>query len=178
MRIFVLVLFFLLIVESSHAEQRLWDIQLGDPCDKIEETEKQLGSLELSVDPEEGVSKYSGTYDGMNAAILYRCVKGLLVEQRIIVTGISLDEAKRFSSDQQIKLAERFGEPVHNGLDLNFWEILFFGFMGADLDYLTRVIVWGRAMHDAMLLIEEVGKNLWQITISQGSSKSEYILNS
>lgn len=178
MKIFVLVLFSLLIVEHTHAEQRLWDIRLGDPCDNIAETESQLGSLKLSIDTEEGISKFSGTHDGMNAIIVYRCVKGLLVEQRIIVAGISLDEANQFANEQQIKLAERFGDPIHNGLDLSFWKKLFFGFMGADLDYLTRVIVWGRAKHDAMLLIKDVGTNLWQITISQGSSKTEYILNS
>ena len=178
LKISVLVLFSFLIVESIHAEQRLWDIRLGDPCGNIAETESQLGSLKLSTDTEEGISRFSGTHDGMNATIVYRCVKELLVEQRIIVTGISLDEANRFANEQQIKLADRFGKPIHNGLDLNFWKKLFFGFMGADLDYLTRVIVWGRAKHDAMLLIEDVGTNLWQITISQGSSKSEYVLNS
>jgi hypothetical protein len=178
MKIFILVLFSLLIAESTHAEQRLWDIRLGDSCDKMIETESQLGSIESSIDTDEEIRKFSGIHDGINATIVYRCTKGLLVEQRIIVTGFSLEEAKRFAIEQKIKLAERFGDPIHNGLDLSFWKKLFFGFVGADLDYLTRVIIWGRAKQDAMLLIKETGGNFWQIIISQGSSKSEYILNS
>jgi len=50
--------------------------------------------------------------------------------------------------------------------------------MGADLDYLTIVVVWGRAKEDAMLMVRETETKKWQVTISQGSSKVEYILNS
>jgi len=46
--------------------------------------------------------------------------------------------------------------------------------MGADLDYLTIVVVWGRAKEDAMLMVRETETKKWQVTISQGSSKVEY----
>ena len=53
-----------------------------------------------------------------------------------------------------------------------------FGILGADLDYLTSVVVWGREKEDVMLLVRETEEKLWVVIISQGSSKMEYILNS
>ena len=53
-----------------------------------------------------------------------------------------------------------------------------FGFLGADLDYLNSVVVWGKAKEDVMLLVRETEDKRWEVTISQGSSKTEYILNS
>lgn len=178
MKLFIFILLSSLIVEAIYAEQRLWDIRPGFPCDKIPETEKRLGSLELSVHDGKGISQYAGTQGGKKATIEYRCDKGRLAEQVIIITITSRDEANRIANAQKIKLAERLGNPIHDGLDLSIWKKLYFGFMGADLDYLTSVVVWGRKKEDAMLLIMESGTNLWEIYISQGSSKSEYIFNS
>ena len=177
MRIIIFIILSSLIVEVIYAEQRLWDIRPGFPCDQIPETEKRLGSLELSVHDGKGISKYTGIQGGKKATIVYRCDKGRLAEQLIIITITSRDEASRFANEQKIKLAERLGDPIHDGLDLSIWKRLYFGFMGADLDYLTSVVVWGRAKEDIMLLLRESGTNLWEISISQGSSKSEYIFN-
>jgi hypothetical protein len=55
---------------------------------------------------------------------------------------------------------------------------MLFSFLGADLDYLGAVVVWGKEKEDVMLLIREIETNRWEISISQGSSKFEYILNS
>ena len=88
------------------------------------------------------------------------------------------EEAYRFAREQRAELSKRLGEPIHDGLDLAGWRQLYFRFMGADLDYLTIVVVWGRAKEDAMLMVRETETKKWQVTISQGSSKVEYILNS
>ena len=53
-----------------------------------------------------------------------------------------------------------------------------FGILGADLDYLTSVVVWGRSKEDVMLLVKRTEEKVWVITVSQGSSKTEYIFNS
>ena len=55
---------------------------------------------------------------------------------------------------------------------------MLFGFLGADLDYLTSVVVWGRAKEDVMLLVRKTEDKHWVVSISRGSSKMEYILNS
>ena len=55
---------------------------------------------------------------------------------------------------------------------------MIFGFLGADLDYLTSVVVWGRAKEDVMLSVRETEDKLWMVIISQVSSKMAYILNS
>ena len=178
MKILFFILLSSLVVETISAEQRLWDIRPGSPCYKIPEVEKRLGSLELSVRDEKGSSQYAGTQGGKKASITYRCDKGQLTEQIIIITMASRDEANQFANQQKTKLAERLGDPIHDGFELSIWKKLYFGFMGADLDYLTRVVVWGRAKKDVMLLIKESGSNQWEVSISQGSSKSEYVFNS
>ena len=76
------------------------------------------------------------------------------------------------------ELAKNLGEPIHDGVNLGAWRKLMFGMLGADLDYLTSVVVWGRAKEDVMLLVRETEDKRWEVTISQGSSKTEYILNS
>ena len=175
-----LIIFFLLsslIVEAIYADQRLPDIQLGIPCDKIPEIERRLGSLELTVIDGKGISKYTGIQGGQKTTIVYRCEQGRLIEQTIIFTSASRDEAYRFANEQKIKLTKRLGDSIHDGLNLSIWKKLYFGFMGADLDLLIDVVVWGRAKEDVMLLVQETGTNLWQVSISQGSSKWEYILN-
>ena len=178
MKIIIVFLLSTLLVEAVCAEQRLSDIRPGVTCDTIPETEKRLGSVELSIQDAKGISKYTGTHGGKKATIVYHCDKGRLTEQKIIVISTTRDEAYRFANEQKIELTKRLGDPIHDGLDLNIWKKLFFGFVGADLDYLTGVVVWGRAKEDAMLLVKETGTNLWEISISQGSSKLEYILNS
>ena len=165
-------------VETVCAEQRLWDIHPGDPCDKIPEIEKGLGSLELTIDEAAGISRYSGTQGGEKATIEYLCDKGRLAEQKVVITLTTQDAAYRLANAQKTALSRRLGEPIHDGLTLGTWEKLLFGFTGADLDYLSLVVVWGRAEEDVMLLIRETGANVWEVSISQGSSKIEYILNS
>lgn len=177
MKTVILFLLSSLLVEAVYAEQRLSDIRPGVPCDKIQEIEKHLGSLELAVDDSKGISKYTGTQGGKKATIEYHCDEGRLTEQTIIVTTTTRDEAYRFANEQKTELITHLGDPIHDGLDLGIWKRLIFGFMGADLDYLTGVVVWGRAKEDAMLLVKEIDSNLWKIYISQGSSKLEYILN-
>ncbi len=54
---------------------------------------------------------------------------------------------------------------------------MLFGILGADLDYLTSVVVWGKEKKDVMLLVRETEDKSWVVIISQGSSKIEYILN-
>lgn len=43
---------------------------------------------------------------------------------------------------------------------------------------LTSVVVWGRKNTDVMLLVREIEDSHWEVIISQGSAKTEYILNS
>lgn len=178
MKISIFFLISLMVVEAVCAEQRLWDIRPGDPCGKIPEIEKGLGSLELAIDEATGISRYTGTQGGEKATIEYLCDKGRLAEQRVVITTTNMDAAYRFADAQKTALSKRLGEPIHDGLTLGAWEKLLFGFTGADLDYLSLVVIWGRAEEDVMLLIREIGTNLWEVSISQGSSKIEYILNS
>ena len=178
MKIHIFFLLSLLMAGAACAGQRLWDIHPGDPCGKIPEIEKDLGSIELAIDEATGISKYSGIQEGEKATIEYQCDNGRLTEQRIVITTTSQDAAFRLANAQKTALSRRLGEPIHDGLTLGTWQKLFTCFTGADLDYLSLVVVWGRADEDVMLLIRETGTNLWQISISQGKSKIEYILNS
>ena len=178
MRIMVVLVLSLLMVEAAGAVQRLSDIRVGALCDKIPEIEKRLGSLESAVDDAKGVSTYTGTYDGQKATVVYHCEGGKLTEQTITVPAASPEAAHRFANEQKRGLIQRLGDPIHDGLELPVWRRLFFGFLGADLDYLTSVVVWGRAKEDVMLSVTETANNLWKVTISQGSPKTEYIFNS
>ena len=175
---FLLTSLLLILVEAAHADQRLTDVRPGMPCDKVPEIEKRLGSLESSVDFSTGIMKYQGTQGGENAVILYHCEEEKLTEQKIIVATSSQEGALRFARAQKKELIEHLGEPVHDGLDLKFWKKFYFGFMGADLDYLSSVIVWGKSEEDAIILIRETEPNRWEVSVSRGSSKWEYILNS
>jgi len=173
-----LILFLLLITLSVNGEERLADVRLGTSCESIPNIERRLGSVELTVDNATGISEYSGTHGGKKAKIVYRCAAGVLAEQTVIVTAASRDEAYQFADMQKVELSMRLGDPLHDGLQLAAWRKMLFGFLGADLDYLTAVVVWGRANEDVMLSVTESATNLWQVSISQGSSKQEYILNS
>lgn len=167
-----------LVALSAHGGERLANIRLGTPCDAIPELEQQLGSLELTLPDSTGVSEYRGTQGGKEAKIVYQCTEGSLAEQTVIVTTSNRDEAYRFANAQITELSRRLGEPIHDGLHLAAWRKLLFGFLGADLDFLTAVVVWGRANKDVMLSIRQTGENLWQVSISQGNEKLEYIINS
>ena len=167
-----------LLVGTVCAGQRLADIQSGFPCDGIPQVEKSLGSVELATQDTNGISKYTGTQGGVEAIVVYRCDQGRLTEQEIIFTTTSQSKAYQIANEQRKELAKNLGEPIHDGLNLGVWKKMVFGFLGADLDYLTTVVVWGRAKEDVMLLVRETEDKLWVITISQGSSKIEYILNS
>ena len=167
-----------LLVGTVCAGQRLADIQPGFPCERIPQLEKHLGSVELAAEDENGISKYSGTQGGIEATVVYRCDEGRLTEQEIIITSRAQSDAFRIANELSKELAKSLGEPIHDGLNLASWRTMMFGFLGADLDYLTSVVVWGRAEEDVMLSVTEAGDELWVITISQGSSKMEYILNS
>ena len=174
----LLSLFLLVAIKAAHADQRLVDVRPGMPCDKVPEIEKRLGSLESSVDYSKGIMKYQGTLGGEKAVILYHCEKGKLTELKIIVANTTQEAALRFARAQKTELTELLGKPIHDGLDLKFWEKFYFGFMGADLDYLSSVVVWGKTEQDTMILIRETANNQWEVSVSRGSSKWEYILNS
>ena len=176
-KIIVFLLGFLL-VGTVCAGQRLADIQPGFPCDGIPQIEKRLGSVALAAQGTNGVKKYSGTQGGVEATIVYRCDKGQLAEQEIIITSTTQSDAYQVANELGKELVKTLGEPIHDGLDLGVWRTMLFGILGADLDYLTSVVVWGRAKEDVMLLVKETEDKLWVIIISQGSSKMEYILNS
>ena len=178
MKAIVAVLLAPLLVGTALAEQRLTDIQPGSPCQEIPQLEKRLGSVELAAQDPNGISKYKGMHGGAEAILVYRCEHQRLVEQEIIFTGATRSEADQIANQQRNELVKDLGEPIHDGLNLGAWKKLMFGFMGADLDYLTSVVVWGRAPKDVMLEIRETEDKGWEVTISQGSSKSEYIFNS
>ena len=167
-----------LLVGSVSAGQRLADLQPGFPCDRILQVERGLGSVELATQDTNGISKYTGIQGGVEAIIVYHCEQGLLTEQEIIFTSTTQSKAYQIANEQRKELAKNLGEPIFNGLNLGVWRKMMSGFLGADLDYLTSVVVWGRAKEDVMLLVRETEDKLWVITISQGSSKIEYILNS
>lgn len=178
MKTIIFFLFSLLVVEAVCAEQRISAIRAGDPCDRIAEVEKRLGSLELAVRVTDSFGEYKGTQGGKTATIVYRCDEGRLTEQKIVVSAKTRDEAYSFANMQKSKLIKQLGEPLHDGLALGIWDRLLLGFKGADLDYLSTIVVWGRTEKDVMLSVREVAENLWEVSISQGSSKIGYILNS
>ncbi len=174
----VLTLLLLIAIEAAYADQRLADVRPGMPCDKVPEIEKRLGSLESSVDYSTGIMRYQGTQGVEKAVILYHCEKEKLTELKIIVATSTREGALRFARVQKKELIEHLGEPVHDGLDLKFWKRLYFGFMGADLEYLSSVVVWGKSEEDTIILIRETESSQWEVSVSRGSSKWEYILNS
>lgn len=167
-----------LLVGPVCAGQRLADIQPGFSCDGIPQVEKRLGSVELAAQDANGISKYTGIQGGEEVTVVYHCDHGRLTEQEIIFTSATQSRAYQIANEQRKELAKNLGEPIHDGLNLGAWRKLMFGILGADLDYLTSVVVWGRAKEDVMLLVRETEDKRWEVTISQGSSKTEYILNS
>lgn len=175
-----IVAFFLasLLVGTVCVGQRLADIHLGFPCDGIPQVEKRLGSLELAAQDANGISKYKGTQGGLEVTVVYHCNQGRLAEQEIIFTTTTQSKAYQIANEQRKELAKNLGEPIHDGVNLRAWRKLMFGMLGADLNYLTSVVVWGRANEDVMLLVRETEDKRWEVILSQGSSKTEYILNS
>jgi hypothetical protein len=167
-----------LLVGTVCAGQRLRDIQLGSPCDEIAQLEKRLGSVELAPRDTKGVNKYKGTEGAIEATLVYHCDEGKLAEQEVIITSATRSNAFQVADELSKELAKDLGIPIHDGLNLRVWRKMMFGFLGADLDYLTSVVVWGRAKEDVMLLVTETEDKTWVIIISRGSSKMEYILNS
>ena len=167
-----------LLVGTACAGQRLVVIQSGFPCERIPQVEKSLGSVELATQDANGISKYTGTQGGVEATVVYHCNQGRLTEQEIIFKSTTRSKAYQIANQQRKELAKDLGEPIFDGLNLGVWRKMMFGFMGADLDYLTSVVVWGKAKEDVMLLVRQTEDKFWVITISQGSSKLEYILNS
>ena len=178
MKTIVAIVLSSLLVGTLYAEQRLAETQPGIPCEGIPQVEKRLGSAELTGQVGNGISKYKGTHGGVAATVVYHCDQGRLNEQQIIFTSTTQSEAYQIANEQRKELAKILGEPIHDGLNLGTWRKLMFGILGADLDYLTSVVVWGRAKEDVMLLVKETEDKRWEIIISQGSSKLEYILNS
>ena len=174
----IVFLFAFLLVGTVCAGQRLTDVRPGFPCDGIPEVEKRQGSVELAPQDTNGISKYGGTHGGIEAAVVYRCDKGQLTEQEIIFTSATKSGAYQIANDLRKELTKNLGEPIHDGLNLAGWRKVMFGILGADLDYLTSVVVWGRSKEDVMLLVKRTEEKVWVITVSQGSSKTEYILNS
>ena len=167
-----------LLVGTVYAQQRLVDIQPGFPCEGIPQVEKSLGSVELAAQDSNGISKYMGMQGGVDVTVVYHCDQGQLTQQEIIFTSTTQSKAYLIAKEQRKKLAKKLGEPIHDGLNLGSWRKMMFGILGADLDYLTSVVVWGRAKEDVMLLVRETEDKRWEVIISQGSSKMEYILNS
>jgi len=178
MKTIIALLLAALLVGTVCAGQRRADIQPGFPCQGIPQVEKRLGSAELAAQDANGISKYSGTQGGVEATIVYHCDQGRLTEQKIIFTSTTQSKAYRIADEQRKELAKNLGEPIHDGLNLGAWRKLMFGILGADLDYLTSVVVWGKAKEDVMLSVRETEDKGWEVIISQGSSKMEYILNS
>ena len=154
------------------------DISPGAACGRILQLEQGLGSSVLSDHGPAGVTRYAGTQGGREATVEYLCEIGKQAEQGDSVTFTSHDEALRFASEQKRELTRHLGEPLHDGLDLGLWQRLLLGFKGADLDYLTSVVVWGKGKDDALLQVRQTGDSLWEISVSRGISKMEYILNS
>ncbi len=173
-----IVVFLVLLLQAGVlcAEQSLM-VRSGVPCDGIPEIEQSLGSVEVAADAK-GVSRYKRMQDGIEAMVVYRCDKGRLAEQAIIFTSSDRNEAHQIANKQRKRLVESQGEPIHDGLNLPTWKRMMYGILGADLDYLMSTVVWGRAEEDVMLQIRETEDKRWEIVISQGSSKMEYILNS
>lgn len=175
---FIAFLLASLLAGTVCAGQRLSDIRPGFPCDGIPQLEKSLGSVELTARDADGTSRYKGTQGGVEATVVYHCDNGKLVEQEIIVMSGSQGDAFKTANALGQQLVGYLGKPLHDGLNLQTWRKMMFGILGADLDYLTSVVVWGRADEDVMLLVKETEDRRWMIIISQGSSKMEYILNS
>ena len=178
MKKIVLFLIASLLTVTAHAGPRLTDVHPGFPCEGIEQVENRLGSVEVAVPDANGISQYRGTEGGTEVTVVYHCEHGWLAEQEIIFKSDTRSEIYRIADAQRKELVKRLGEPIHDGLNLGAWNKMMFGFLGADLDYLTSVVVWGREKADVMLLVRKIEENHWEVIITQGSSKTEYILNS
>ncbi len=177
MNITALFLLSVLTMEAAGAGQRMQDVPLGAPCNEIVGMETHQGFLGSTDQGTQRSLRYRGTLGGRKATIIDLCDDGRLTEQTIIVAHGNRDQAYRFADEQKKELAGRLGEPIHDGLELGIWKRFYYGFMGADLDYLTRVVVWGKAKEDVMLLIRETDAGRWEVSVSRGSSKTEFVLN-
>ncbi len=166
-----------LLIETANAGHPLSDVRLGILCDEIAASQTRGELLDSTYHGGQRIMRYTGTLGGQKATIIYRCDEERLTEHIIMVAHTSRDEAYRFTEEQKKDLMERLGEPIHDGLELSIWKRFYFGFMGADLDYLTRIVVWGKTKEDAMLSIGESESARWQVSVSQGSSKTEFLLN-
>ncbi len=177
MKTVVFLLLLLLFIEAVNAGHTLSDVRLGVPCDEIAKAETRGGFLDATDHDTQRIMRYRGTLGGQKATIIYRCGDGRLAEHIITVAHSSRDQAYRFADEQKKALMERLGEPIHDGLELGSWKRFYYGFMGADLDYLTRVVVWGKTEEDVMLMVRETENARWEVSVSQGSSKTEFVLN-
>ncbi len=166
-----------LIIEAANAGHTLSDVRLGIPCDEIAAAKTRGELLDSTDHGTQRIMRYSGIQGGRKATIIYRCDDERLAEHIITVAHTSRDDAYRFAEEQKTELTERLGEPIHDGLELSIWKRFYFGFMGADLDYLTRVVAWGKTKEDVMLSIGETESTRWEVSVSQGSSKREFLLN-
>lgn len=172
-----LILFLLVTALPVPAAERLLDLQPGVPCAGISQIEQGLGSIEITGSADGGM-EFRGVYAGREARIIYRCKESSLTEQIIQIVISGRDQALGFAEQQKAELASQLGDPIHDGLNLPVWRRLLFGILGGDLDYLMSVVVWGRADQDLMLSVTAAGDDRWLITLSRGSSKLEYIINS
>ena len=163
---------------TAPGADRIADLRPGVACERIPGIEQSLGSIALGDRGEGSELSYRGIQGARTAMISYHCVAGALAEQRILVVVDSREEALGFADAQRRELVRRLGDPIHDGLRLPTWRKLLYGFLGADLDYLTAVVIWGNRDEDPMLRLSQTDAQQWQVSISQGSSKLEYIINS
>ncbi len=167
----------LLYISTASADQRFTDIPLGSACKKILQIETSLGS-KITKGDINTISHFTGTLNGMEPSIVYHCEQGKVSKHKIILSTKTEKEAYRIANVQSAELKKTLGEPIHDGFNLRLARSIRLGVMGGDMDYLTSVVVWGKAEKDAILVIKKTKENLWEITISRGNSKMEYILNS
>ena len=177
MRRVVLLLLLAPITAAVNAGHTLSDVRLGVPCDEIAAAQTREGLLDTTDHGTQRIMRYAGSLGGQTATVIFRCDDGRLAEHIIMVAHTNRDEAFRFAEEQKKELTEHLGQPIHDGMELSIWKRFYFGFMGADLDYLTRIVAWGKTKKDVMLLVRETESARWEVSVSQGSSKTEFLLN-
>lgn len=144
MRPWALAWIALLTAFTAHAEG-LRGIEIGEPCSAALEKELERGSQttrSLSEMPMQEVDLvgFSGSHDGHEALLGFRCVDGLVESQLIVVRLATEAEAQPVFDQQYQALRDRFGPPCTDWRKLPLWYRFKLWLVGAyHADLLTHV---------------------------------------
>lgn len=156
-----------------HAEG-LRSIDIGEPCAAAIEKELARGSQptrSLSEIPMQAVDLvgFSGSHDGHEALLSFRCVDGLVASQLIVAKLATEAEAQAVFDQQYQALRDRFGPPCTDWRKLPLWYRLTLWLRGAyHVDHLTNV-VWNLG-DDLEASLDSMpagpGPDYWAVSVS------------